>query len=133
MTGPVVQEHLFLEFLSQRSLDWDGNLGVLGNSGDGFELVTHLVNLLAGIASLKDIAFPAKHCKLFTGRNEDHKSSLCKALNLPFLSSGNKKACNIESELKPKNLTWDQIEVLTHVSVIDNYTVIQVHPSTALH
>ena len=61
-------------------------------------------NLHAGIARLNERAFPAKRCKLFKGTDDDPKSSSRKALNFPFLSSGIKKACNTESEMKPKNL-----------------------------
>ena len=40
-----------------------------------------------------------------TCAEDDPKSSSRNVLNFPFLSSGTKKACNTESEMKPGNLT----------------------------
>ena len=57
------------------------------------------------IARLNDRAFPAKRWKLFTGTQEDPRSSSRNALNLSFLSGGTRKACKMESEIKPRNLT----------------------------
>ena len=104
MTRPVVQESPFLKFLSQRSLNWNRNLRILGNSADSFEHLPYIPTTGRN-AGLNDSAFPSKRSKLFTGTKDAPKSSSRNVLNFSFLSSGTKKACNTESEMKPRNLT----------------------------
>ena len=52
--------------------------------------------------------------------DEDPKGCLRNVLNLSFLLSGTKKACNIEPEIKPRNLsgwprrTLSKVEKISH-------------------